>query len=183
MNAIPTVYKGTRFRSRLEARWAAFFDICRWSWDYEPIDLSGYIPDFIMSFARPLLVEVKPLLWDRSTNETILIETTKTKIRSSGWTGQVLLVGARLDSNRLGLLSPAWTFATRDEVATGTYNNSSQDFRTAGNVTQWSPPTAAYTHVCQCGQPAIHKVDKASSWLCDRCMEGVDAAWRARQSF
>jgi hypothetical protein len=27
--AIPTVYRGQQFRSRLEARWAAFFDLLR----------------------------------------------------------------------------------------------------------------------------------------------------------
>lgn len=46
MKAIPTVYGGVCFRSRLEARWAAFFDLIEWSWLYEPIDLNGWIPDF-----------------------------------------------------------------------------------------------------------------------------------------
>lgn len=57
---IPTEYGGVRFRSRLEARWAAFFDLLRWPWEYEPIDLRGYIPDFALTFPRaPMLVEVK----------------------------------------------------------------------------------------------------------------------------
>ena len=46
--AIPTTYKGIRFRSRLEARWAAMFDICGWRWEYEPLDLPGWIPDFLI---------------------------------------------------------------------------------------------------------------------------------------
>lgn len=45
---IPTTYAGARFRSRLEARWAAFFDLCGWRWDYEPFDLDGWIPDFAL---------------------------------------------------------------------------------------------------------------------------------------
>lgn len=61
MQAIPTTYAGVRFRSRLEARWAAFFDLVGWEWEYEPLDLNGYIPDFVLAFAKPLLVEVKPL--------------------------------------------------------------------------------------------------------------------------
>lgn len=61
MNAIPTKYAGVQFRSRLEARWAAFFDLLGFEWNYEPIDLAGYIPDFIL--CRRVLVEVKPLLW------------------------------------------------------------------------------------------------------------------------
>lgn len=42
----PTRYNGVEFRSRLEARWAAFFDILGWEWRYEPVDLEGWTPDF-----------------------------------------------------------------------------------------------------------------------------------------
>jgi hypothetical protein len=61
--AIPTQYAGVNFRSRLEARWASFFDLCGWKWEYEPLDLNGWIPDFILlGNPRPVLVEVKPYL-------------------------------------------------------------------------------------------------------------------------
>jgi hypothetical protein len=61
MKAIPTRYKGVQFRSRLEARWAAMFDLLEWRWEYEPIDLEGYIPDFVLMFpAGRVLVEIKP---------------------------------------------------------------------------------------------------------------------------
>lgn len=43
---IPTLYRFTLFRSRLEARWAAFADLAGWKWKYEPVDLKGWIPDF-----------------------------------------------------------------------------------------------------------------------------------------
>jgi hypothetical protein len=58
---IPTEYGGIRFRSRLEARWACFFDAIGWRWEYEPLDFDGWIPDFLLH-TRPLstLVEVKP---------------------------------------------------------------------------------------------------------------------------
>jgi hypothetical protein len=51
MKAIETVYKGYRFRSRLEARWAVFFDALGIEWQYEPegFELSNgtrYLPDF-----------------------------------------------------------------------------------------------------------------------------------------
>ena len=59
MKAHPTVYNGRQYRSRLEARWAAFFDALGWRHDYEPIDLDGWSPDFII-FNR-VLVEVKPI--------------------------------------------------------------------------------------------------------------------------
>jgi len=44
--AIPTVYKGTEMRSRLEAKWAAFFDAVGLPWEYEPIKLGVWCPDF-----------------------------------------------------------------------------------------------------------------------------------------
>jgi hypothetical protein len=65
----PTKYSGVNFRSRLEARWAAFFDLAGWKWEYEPIDLQGWTPDFRVSFpcghsecsgCHVLLIEVKP---------------------------------------------------------------------------------------------------------------------------
>jgi len=47
---IETVYKGYRFRSRLEARWAVFFDALGVRWEYEPegFNVGGiyYLPDF-----------------------------------------------------------------------------------------------------------------------------------------
>lgn len=59
-SGIPTTYAGSRFRSRLEARWAAFFDLIDWRYTYEPFDTEGYIPDFLIHGASPLLVEVGP---------------------------------------------------------------------------------------------------------------------------
>lgn len=67
--SIPTRYRNTNFRSRLEARWAAFADLAGWQWRYEPIDLDGWIPDFWFAVPRcwecsnhrhELYAEVKP---------------------------------------------------------------------------------------------------------------------------
>lgn len=51
IKAIETQYKGYRFRSRLEARWAVFFDALGIEWEYEKegYDLGEagwYLPDF-----------------------------------------------------------------------------------------------------------------------------------------
>lgn len=51
LTPIATKYKGYIFRSRLEARWAVFFDACGYSWEYEPQgfvlpDGRPYLPDF-----------------------------------------------------------------------------------------------------------------------------------------
>lgn len=60
---IETKYKGYRFRSRLEARWAVFFDTLGCKWEYEPegydLGLEGwYLPDFKLS--GEAWVEIKP---------------------------------------------------------------------------------------------------------------------------
>lgn len=59
--AIPTLYRGVQYRSRLEARWATFFDLLGWKHQYEPYDLAGWIPDFVIFGANPVLVEIKPV--------------------------------------------------------------------------------------------------------------------------
>lgn len=51
MKAIETTYRGYRFRSRTEARWAIFFDTIGIKWEYEPegytlSDGQRYLPDF-----------------------------------------------------------------------------------------------------------------------------------------
>jgi hypothetical protein len=57
ITAIETEYAGCRFRSRLEARWAVFFDHLGIKWAYEPqgyeiptdpwvTETRGYLPDF-----------------------------------------------------------------------------------------------------------------------------------------
>jgi hypothetical protein len=52
IKAIETLYKGFRFRSRLEARWAVFFDVLGLRWDYEPqgfeTTFGRYLPDFFL---------------------------------------------------------------------------------------------------------------------------------------
>lgn len=66
LKAIPTVYGGFRFRSRLEARWARFFDLLNLPWDYEVqgYDLGSagcYLPDFVLGHDRvDAYVEIKP---------------------------------------------------------------------------------------------------------------------------
>jgi hypothetical protein len=89
---IPTKYDGVVFRSRLEARWAAFFDRVQWPWEYEALELRGYLPDFILRFPHaPILAEVKPAL----TLDGLRVATKK--IDRSGWQGEALVLGARFD--------------------------------------------------------------------------------------
>ena len=52
IQSIQTSYKGRRFRSRLEARWAIVFDTLGLDWEYEPegfvTSLGPYLPDFFI---------------------------------------------------------------------------------------------------------------------------------------
>lgn len=59
---IETHYAGCRFRSRLEARWAVFFDKLGIRWEYEPqgyvVKGKPYLPDFVLPDLKAS-VEVK----------------------------------------------------------------------------------------------------------------------------
>ncbi len=149
--AIPTVYAGVQFRSRLEARWAAFFDLLRWRWEYEPIDLDGYIPDFVLSRSgkQPALVEVKPVIQGVPTGRTVpvpgfgrlfagseaIADWTPAieKIKRSGWDGQWQLHGARCGwvyGDAIGAREwQYWLEADSPRVVDA--------WRTAGNSVQW----------------------------------------------
>lgn len=67
---IPTPYHGTLYRSRTEARWAAFFDLLSWHYEYEPVDLGSWSPDFALwgrCRSHLTYVEVKPIHdWNRA---------------------------------------------------------------------------------------------------------------------
>lgn len=89
--AIPTTFDGVQYRSRLEARWAAFFNKIGWKYTYEPFDGDGYIPDFLIHGAAPLLVEVKPAV----TRADFDAVTGKVERGLAGvWQRDVLIVGA-----------------------------------------------------------------------------------------
>jgi hypothetical protein len=71
IQAIPTEYRGYKFRSRLEARWAVFFDSIgvEWAYEHEGYDIDGewYLPDFWIRTWN-CFVEIKPekpKLWGR----------------------------------------------------------------------------------------------------------------------
>lgn len=88
IKAIETVYNNYRFRSRLEARWAVFFDELKVEYQYEvegfDLHYSGwYLPDFYLP-AYQTYLEIKPLpddplyhlsrpeLWDREAARKVM---------------------------------------------------------------------------------------------------------------
>lgn len=88
--AIPTVYRGRKYRSRLEARWAAYFDMIGWQFEYEPTDLGSWSPDFLIrTQAKPILVEVKPI----TELEPSVCKKMATAVRASRFECSLLLLG------------------------------------------------------------------------------------------
>lgn len=87
---IPTPYNGTIYRSRLEAKWAMLMHRMAWKAQYEPIDGSYYIPDFIVEGANPIGLEVKPVIrWQELHEHTTKVE----KGMAEHWSGVLLIVG------------------------------------------------------------------------------------------
>ena len=185
IHAIPTKYQGVQFRSRLEAKWAAFFDLLNWRWEYEPFDRAGWIPDFVIFGARQhVLLEVKP-----TTFKDKLFDDTKGEIENALLPDEEAVIvsyflpqaecspefecvgylaerNCYIDGNGNEKLSIDWQRAPlverdgsigfcseyghyRDRVSGdysgGTWGNVpaeiSKRWRTAGNATQWHPPT------------------------------------------
>jgi hypothetical protein len=96
---IPTLGpRDIQYRSRLEAKYAHLFEFLDWGWDYEPIDLKGYIPDFFVYFEgkpyyKNLLIEIK--------GEVIKqFREAAEKIFSSGFEGECIFLGSK---------SPRWS--------------------------------------------------------------------------
>lgn len=75
MTARETIYNGVLYRSRLEARWAIFFDVVGVEFQYEPKQfLTGeglYLPDFYLPTLR-MWIEIKPATGKGPTPEEIL---------------------------------------------------------------------------------------------------------------
>ncbi len=91
MRGIATIHNGIRYRSLLEAKWAAFFTNIGWQFEYEPFEGNGYIPDFLILGEASFLVEVKPAHNWRGLEE----HTDKVESGLAGvWNGDVVIVGA-----------------------------------------------------------------------------------------
>lgn len=92
-----TMYAGCLFRSRLEATWAAFFDICGIKWVYEPFDLPGWSPDFLIQ--DKVLAEVKP--FERPDEQ--LVSRICASIRGTSRRSVLFLSSSPIDSSTIGL--------------------------------------------------------------------------------
>ncbi len=136
IKAIPTRYAGVQFRSRLEARWAAYFDLIGAKWDYEPLDFDGWIPDFILPdlIECPILLEVKPMFTDWHEEMCTMVKA----VEAAGWRETSFdMYQTTIEKDRiLAYLVLGHTplelyaFHPHDEAA----------WKEAGNIVQWRSP-------------------------------------------
>jgi len=88
MRAIITKYNGYSFRSRLEARWAVFFDTIKVKYEYEMEGFTNdnicYLPDFYFP-DYDLFAEIKPVNHgDEDMNKWLMLAETKQLILLEG---------------------------------------------------------------------------------------------------
>ena len=104
MQAIETIYRGYRFRSRLEARWAVFFTEIGLRWEYEPEGFhlpSGqlYLPDFRVESINGSCIwyEIKPRATNNDAKFNEFMYVREFPEEASNWRRGSLLSGDPLD--------------------------------------------------------------------------------------
>lgn len=131
IHSIPTEIEGVVYRSRLEARWAIALDLLDWDVVYEPVDLNGWIPDFV---GQNCLIEIK--LWEE-------MESAKRKISASSPNKTVYMLGERFkrDGEILGYIfrpeEHQWYQWEPDRIFCKRVHDA---FTSAGNLVQYKAP-------------------------------------------
>ena len=175
MKPIETEYKGYRFRSRLEARWAIFFDACGVDWEYEPegYDLGDglyYLPDFLLHGVDgrdggDLYVEVKGQM-------TELDALKINRFAEQG--GKVLVVGKIPEGDNAADIS--------EDISRRAYSNGNEGWPYEFNFeTIDGDHFAAHPGINKDGRFELFGDD--SSYLCDQDDTATERAYRlARQA-
>lgn len=175
MKPIETEYKGYRFRSRLEARWARFFDACHVDWEYEPegYDLGDglyYLPDFLLHGVDgrdggDLYVEVKGQM-------TELDALKINRFAEQG--GKVLIVGKIPEGDNAADIS--------EDISRRAYSNGNEGWPYEFNFeTIDGDHFAAHPGINKDGRFELFGDD--SSYLCDQDDAATERAYRlARQA-
>jgi len=132
IKAIETVYKGYRFRSRLEARWAVFFDALGidWKYEHEGYDLGEmgwYLPDFEIKLANgdEWFVEVKGNMNDElGIKKAIYLDNASAQLRKIGVMMMSKFENAYYFCDKDGPdFNKAWIDMISFDVDFETYNN------------------------------------------------------------
>ena len=172
--AITTKYDGIEYRSRLEARWAAFMRNIGWDTVYEPFDGDGYIPDFLVQGDRPLLIEVKPAV-------TLAEYEAAVPKAEYGlghhWHHDIVIVGAACISEMVGSLPRAGLFGEytpfflRDHGAVCPNGPAdiaeARDFDPSAEVPRWDWSGADWLWCLDCQQIRVRSTD--FDWTARTC--------------
>lgn len=142
MQGIPTMYRGTLFRSRNEARFACLFDELVIPWQYEPADLVLYMPDFMIH--GDLLAEIKPDI----DSDTMRIA--QVKIERSHWNGEAVILTPLVEQDA-------------NQPLVGSFGE--VDDGPDGPQLVWSG--CRVMRCLSCNQPSFFP--EAGSWHCRRC--------------
>jgi len=135
------MYNGTKYRSELEAAWAAFFDIRGINSEYEPaLDLVSWKPDFLIRVADEfLLTEVKPFLTVAQWKSSGVLEKVAESIQGNN---MAVLLGASplTPSSFLFRIEPLPIDNPKFEPLTfGEIEDVERDWKRAKNTVQWRP--------------------------------------------
>ncbi len=187
--AHPTQYNGVMFRSRLEARWAAFFDLCGFEWQYEPIDLYGWTPDFWLKFPcghsecpdfHTLFVEVKPYS-NVSDFKNHLCMTWEFGRRYDDVTGQEEKIGVHGGAG-FGIDPTVTEFAIAHGAGGGTFDlpffinaDVAELWKRAGNLVQWRGAQSKTTAPPQRKKPLYLGSKPPMEWLLNAAKIGKSA--------
>jgi hypothetical protein len=135
IKAIETIYRGWKFRSRLEARWAVFMDELGVEYRYEPegFDLDGirYLPDFYLPKLKCWL-EIKP---DAPTND----EREKAIRLCLAKDEPVVIFAGESWSDIVGYQFTSWPDETKDSLTEKVMSNKKA-------VHHWITPTECITY-------------------------------------
>jgi hypothetical protein len=181
--AHPTLYQSTLFRSRLEARWAAFFDLVKYKWQYEPIDFPDWVPDFLVEFpcthsecqgawpadpARPgshrFYAEVKPYYsLEEFEKHPVSQNNYGQKYGLDG--GMYLGIDPTIASAEFSHGAGGGVYCGYDLFGWVIYDDCAALWQRAGNITRWKPPT----HHKPCLMPGCSEsaIDSFTSY-CER---------------
>lgn len=153
MKSIPTTYKGVQFRSKLEAKWAVFFDSMRVKWKYEPFSFNigrhSYTPDF-------LLPEMD---FRHETNAMPGLGFGKTK----GVLFEIKPIAPNSDYKQ-GLHAAAETIKAPLILAIGTPED--RELQEFGPCQTWDSPMVFIQ--CQCGYNTV-EFDEGNYYYCKKC--------------
>lgn len=204
IKAIETRYAGCRFRSRLEAKWAVFFDALDIEWEHEPegfeTSAGRYLPDFKIQIpgnqqeGKCQWFEVKPAEWREDRRHAALASESGNPLivargmpRSYADQMQASEYANRLDSPLMihGVEDQPWPVAFCDSSAAGW---SSAHYCTLGANRHWCQD---HTHQhlagiakCHLALYGKHVNDNGSGYMTHPPIEGrdVDAAYAAARS-